>query len=54
MAKKKTNRTLIKLKSTESPEVYWTVKNKSNTTERLELKKFDKKLRKHVFFKEAK
>ncbi len=44
----------IKLKSTESDEVYWTRKNKRNTTERLELKKFDKKLRKHVAFKEAK
>lgn len=54
MAKKKSNRMLIKLKSTESPEVYWTVKNKSNTTDRLSLKKFDKRIRKHVVFKEAK
>lgn len=54
MAKKKSNRALIKLKSTESPEVYWTVKNKTNTTDRLSLKKFDKKVRKHVLFKEAK
>ncbi len=44
----------IKLKSTESTEVYWTSKNKRNKTERLELKKFDKKLRKHVVFREAK
>jgi large subunit ribosomal protein L33 len=44
----------IKLKSTESDEVYWTRKNKRNTTERIELKKFDKKMRKHVIFKEAK
>lgn len=46
----------IKLKSTdpESSEVYWTTKNKRNTTERLELKKFDKKLKKHVIFREAK
>lgn len=44
----------IKLKSTESTEIIWTNKNKRNTTERLELKKFDKKLRKRVVFKESK
>ncbi|MBQ8498198.1 MULTISPECIES: 50S ribosomal protein L33 [Chlamydia] len=48
------NREIIKLKSTESSEMYWTVKNKRKTTGRLELKKYDKKLRKHVIFKEAK
>ena len=47
-------REFIKLKSTESDECYWTVKNKRNTTARLELRKYDKKLRKHVAFKEAK
>jgi len=47
-------RETIRLKSTESDECYWTVKNKRNTTERIELKKFDKSLRKHVTFKEAK
>ncbi len=44
----------IKLKSTESKEVYWTTKNKRTSTERLELKKYDKSLRRHVIFKEAK
>ncbi len=44
----------IKLKSTESTETYWTTKNKRTSTERLELKKYDKKLKKHVIFKEAK
>lgn len=44
----------IKLKSSESDECYWTTKNKRTSTGRLELKKFDKKLRKHVAFKEAK
>ncbi len=44
----------IKLKSTESSECYWTMKNKRTKTERLELKKYDKKLKKHVTFKEAK
>ncbi len=51
---KKGAREIIKLKSTESTECYWTKKNKRNTTERLELKKYDKKLRRHVVFKEAK
>ncbi len=47
-------REFVKLKSSESTEVYWTTKNKRNTTERMELKKYDKKLRRHVAFKEAK
>lgn len=50
----KSAREKIKLKSSESTEVYWTTKNKRNSTERLEMKKYDKKLRKHVSFKEAK
>ncbi len=44
----------VKMKSTESSECYWTNKNKRNTTQRLELKKYDKKLKKRVIFKEAK
>lgn len=44
----------VKMKSTESSECYWTNKNKRNTTQRMELKKYDKKLKKHVIFKEAK
>jgi large subunit ribosomal protein L33 len=51
---KKGAREIIRLKSTESDQCYWTIKNKRNTTERLELKKFDKSLRRHVIFKEAK
>ena len=43
----------VKMKSTESSECYWTEKNKRNTTQRMELKKYDKKLKKHVLFKEA-
>jgi len=50
----KSSREFVKLKSTESPEVYWTEKNKKNTAERLELKKYDKRLRRHVIFKESK
>lgn len=48
------SREIIKLKSTESKEVYWTTKNKKTVTGRIELKKYDKKLRRHVIFKEAK
>ena len=47
-------RETIKMKSTESSEVFWTTKNRRTSTERLELKRFDKKLRKHVVFKEGK
>jgi len=52
MAKKEV-RDKIRLKSTESQEVYWTYKNRRNTPDRLELKKFDRSLRRHVIFKEA-
>lgn len=52
MARKR--REVIKLKSTESTSVYWTTKNKKNSTGRLERKKYDPRLRKHVLFKEAK
>ena len=48
------NRETIKLKSAESKSVYWTTKNKKTTTGRIELKKYDPTLRKHVIFKEAK
>lgn len=33
---------------------YTTTKNKRKTTERLELKKYDPKVKKHVVFKETK
>jgi large subunit ribosomal protein L33 len=54
MSKKKKARAIIKLKSTESPYMYTTYKNHTNTTERIELKKYDPTLRRHVAFKEAK
>ncbi|MCC6215229.1 MAG: 50S ribosomal protein L33 [Polyangiaceae bacterium] len=34
--------------------IYYTTKNKRTQTSKLELKKYDPKLRKHVLFKEAK
>jgi len=49
----KGHRVTIKLKSTESPYMYHVKKNKQNTTERLEIKKYDPVVRKHVIFKEV-
>ncbi len=45
---------LIKLTNKETGEVYHTRKNKKTVTRKIELKKFSKKLRKHVTFKESK
>jgi len=46
-------RPLVKMRSTGGTGFqYWTVKNKTNTRERLELMKYDPKLRKHVLFRE--
>ena len=54
MAKKKGARILVKMRSTESAHMYWTEKNRRNDPGRLELRKFDPVLRKHVLFREAK
>lgn len=51
---KKENRHVIKLKSTQSPHMYSTYKNKKNTTERLEIRKYDPVVRRHVIYKEEK
>jgi len=45
---------LIILRNKESGETYFTKKNKKKVTRKIELKKFSKKLRKHVTFKESK
>jgi large subunit ribosomal protein L33 len=45
---------LIVIKNKETGEVYWTSKNKKQVTRKIELKKYSKKLRKHVMFKEVK
>lgn len=50
----KSKREKIKLKSSESPFFIHTVKNKTNTPDRIVLKKFDPVVRKHVEFKETK
>lgn len=51
---KKENRQHVILKSTESGHSYHTNKNKRNTTEKIEIKKYDPLLRKHVLYKEKK
>ena len=53
MAKKKGDRIVMKLKSTESEYIYYSEKNKRNDTARMEIKKYDPLLRRHVIFREA-
>jgi len=45
---------LIQIKNKQTGEVYWTRKNKKKVERKIELKKYSKKLRKRVAFKEAK
>lgn len=50
---KSDKRPIIKLKSTAGTGyTYVTRKNKTNTRERIELRKYDPKIRQHVIFKE--
>lgn len=49
-----TKREKIKLKSAKSSFFYYTVKNKTNTQERLTRRKYDPTIREHVEFKETK
>jgi large subunit ribosomal protein L33 len=54
MAKKKGNRNLIALECTETGKrTYVSQKNRINTEGKLELKKYNPKLRKHTVHKEA-
>jgi len=50
---KKGNRVIVKLKSTESGHMYITSRNRQNTTSRLELRKYDPHLRRHVLYRET-
>jgi large subunit ribosomal protein L33 len=55
MAKKGDKRKLVGLVSEETGErIYYTSKNSINTPEKLALKKYSPKLRKHVIFTETK
>jgi len=57
---KKTDRIIVTLECTEarklgkSPSRYTTTKNKRNTTQKLELKKYNPALKKHTLHKECK
>ncbi len=53
MAKSKEARSVIKLQSSESSHCYFSEKNRNNTKERIQLKKYDPIVRKHVTYKEA-
>lgn len=52
MAKKNDHK--IKLKSEESAHCYYSRKNKKKNPDRMELKKYDPTVRRHVKYKEAK
>ena len=49
---KKGARVQIKLKSTESDHRYYSQKNRTNTKDRITLKKYDPVVRKHVNYRE--
>ncbi|GAB4344041.1 MAG: 50S ribosomal protein L33 [Phototrophicales bacterium] len=51
---KKGNRIVVKLRSTESGHIYITSKNRRNDSGRLELKKYDPLVRRHVLYRETK
>jgi large subunit ribosomal protein L33 len=53
MAKKEV-RIVIKLVSSESGHVYYSQKSKRNDPQRLELRKYDPVVRRHVMYKESK
>lgn len=54
MARKTDARIAVRLVSTEGTgTTYWTTKSKRNTPHRLQLRKYDKRLRRHVLFREA-
>ena len=46
-------RQLVRMRSTESHHVYLTTKNRRNNDKRLELRKYDPVLRKHVVYRET-
>jgi len=51
---KKGQRVVVKIRSTESGHMYITSKNRRNDAGRLELKKYDPIIRKHVLYRETK
>jgi len=53
MAKRKGVRILVKMRSTESSHQYYTEKSRRNDPNRLEMRKYDPILRKHVLYRET-
>ncbi|MGC9349649.1 MAG: 50S ribosomal protein L33 [Anaerolineae bacterium] len=51
---KKGNRIIVKMKSTESGHMYYTQKNRRNDPQRLEMRKYDPFVRRHVLYRETK
>lgn len=47
-------RSYVKLQSSESAHCYYVQKNRRNTVERLELRKYDPVVRRHVIYREGK
>lgn len=45
---------LVKIQNKDTKEIYYTRKNKKTVLKKLELKKYSRKLKKHVIFKEIK
>ncbi len=54
MAKSKIREKVRMISTAETGHFYTTVKNKRNTPEKLEMKKFDPVVRQHVLYKEGK
>jgi large subunit ribosomal protein L33 len=54
MAKKREAVTIVRLQSTASPHSYYTTKNRRTHQEKLELRKYDPVVRRHVVYREAK
>ena len=54
MAKKaKGNVQIIRLKSSESPHVYYTKKNKKNIPGKMEFRKYDPVIKRHTLYRET-
>lgn len=50
---KKGNLTRVRLQSTESPHVYYTTKNKKYIPNKMELRKYDPVVKRHVLYRES-
>lgn len=53
MARKKGDRVVVTLRSTESGHLYHTEKNRRNDAARMELRRYDPLLRRHTLYRET-